>query len=127
MSRIYEEIEVEGKKIKVKIDTASDFPLCLRKEVIEKLGLKDSGKKALLFREENGKMIPEPTPIYLAEIKIKNCPPYVEKITEAFGENLLGHPVLQMYGAKIDEEKEKLIINECPTFFRTGEIRGKIA
>jgi len=122
MSRIYEEIEVEGHKVRVKIDSGSDFPLCLRRETIEQLGLKDSGKKALLIREEYGKAIQEPTPIYLAEIKVNGCPMFVERVTEAFGENLLGHPILQLLGAKVDEKNDKLEIN-CPPSFRTGELR----
>jgi len=125
MGRIYEEIEIEGKKVQVKIDTASDFPLCLRREIIEELGLKDSGKRALLFREENGKNIAEPTPIYLAEIKMRDCPAYVERVTESYGENILGHPVLQMFGVKIDEKTEKLTVI-CPTSFSFGELRGKM-
>lgn len=127
MGEIYEEIEIEGIKKKVKIDTGSDFALCLRKEVIEELKLiKHPTAKAIIYREEKGKLIPDYSPVYLANIKIKNCPAYVEKIVEAFGQNnLLGHPILQLFKAKIDEEKEELIIGKCPTFTtggKTGEI-----
>ena len=125
MGIIYEEIEIEGKPIKVKIDTGSDFPLCLKKEVIKKLKLVKHPKKALLFTEEGTKE----TPVYLANIKVGCCnfgPPQV--VVESFGEdNLLGHPILQTLQAKVDEEKHKLIFDcdKCP-IGTTGDKRGKI-
>ena len=125
MGRIYEEIEIEGKLIKVKIDTGSDFPLCLKKNIIKKLKLIKHPKKAILLTEEG----PKETPVYLANIKIGCCnfgPPQL--VVEAFGEdNLLGHPILQSLQAKVDEKKHKLVFDcdKCPTG-TTGEKIGEI-
>lgn len=128
MGKIYEEIKIEGKKVKVKVDTASDAPLCLRKEVIKKLKLSKSPLKAKLFREEEGKTREYLEDIWLARIKIKGCEFAVPQLViEAKGENLLGHPILQALGAKIDEEKETFTFNPimCPRG-STGEVRGEI-
>jgi predicted aspartyl protease len=128
MGKIYEEIEVEGEKVIVKIDTASDFELALRKEVIEKLKLKRAPFKAKVFREEEGKMKEYSEPMWFARTKIKGCEfPTPLKIIEASGENLLGHPILQALSAKIDEENKTFTFEPrmCPKGF-TGELRGKI-
>ena len=128
MGKIYEEIEIEGKKVSVKIDTASDIPLCLRKEVIKKLKLSKSPLKAKLFREEEGKTREYLEDIWLARIKIKGCEFAVPQlVVEAKGENLLGHPILQALGAKIDEEKEEFTFKPqmCPRG-ETGEVIGEI-
>ena len=125
MGNIHEEIEIEGKLIKVKIDTGCDFPLALKKEVIEKLNLTKHPKKALLFTEEGTKK----SDVYLANVKIGNCNFGVPQVVvEAFGEeNLLGHPILQALGAKVDEDKEIVIFNmsKCPKGVKGG-ITGKI-
>ena len=123
MGKIYEEIKVNDKKVKVKVDTGSDLPLCLRKDVIEKLKLKKHPTAiAKFFTEEKGYV---ESPTYFANIRLKKCNPYPVVVVEATGENLLGHPVLQVFEAKIDEKKEELIIDKCPVF-RTGEVTGKI-
>ena len=46
---------------------------------------------------------------------------------EASGENLLGHPILQALGAKIDEEKKTFTFDneKCPTGV-TGDVTGEI-
>lgn len=126
MGIIFEEIEIEGKKVKVKVDTGSDFALCLRKEVIEDLKLvKHPKARAILFTEEGKKE----TSVYLARIKIQGCSfasPQI--VVEAFGEdNLLGHPILQALGAIVDEKTEKVIfdMDKCPTG-RAGGITGEI-
>ena len=60
MGRIYENIEIDGKKVRVKVDTGSDFPLALKGDVIRKLKLKKHPTaKALLFTEE-GPIIKSP-------------------------------------------------------------------
>ena len=129
MGIIYENIEIEGKKIPVKIDTGSDFALALRKEVIEKLKLKKSPLKPKVTREEEGETKEHLEPVWLARIKIKNCEfGSPQLVVEAFGEdNLLGHPVLQALGAKVDEDKEIVIFDmqKCPRGCRGG-ITGKI-
>ena len=128
MGKIYEDIIIEGKKVKVKIDTASDIPLCLRKEVIDKLKLSKSPLKAKLFREEGGKTRGYSEPVWLARIKIKGSEfGAPQLVVEAKGENLLGHPILQALGAKIDEEKETFTFDPimCPRG-STGEVRGEI-
>lgn len=128
MGRIYEEIEIEGEPIKVKIDTASDIALCLRKEVIKKLKLSKSPLKAKVFREEEGKTREYLEDIWLARIKIKDCEfGAPQLVIESSGENLLGHPILQALGAKIDEKKKKFTFDPkmCPRG-ETGEIRGEI-
>lgn len=123
MGKIYEEIKVNDKKVKVKIDTGSDLPLCLKKDVIKKLKLKKHPTAiAKFFTEEKGYV---ESPAYIANIRMKNCNTYPTVIVEATGENLLGHPLLQVFEAKIDEKKEELIIDKCP-IFRTGEKTGKI-
>ena len=123
MGQIFEEIEVEDQRVKVKIDTGSDFPLSLKKELIEKLKLvRHPTAKALIISEERGLV---ESPAYIARVKVRGCeiPPTV--VVEATGENILGHPIMQLLKAKVDEEKEKLIIERCPEFF-FGEFRGKI-
>ena len=126
MGRIYEKIEIEGKKVKVKIDTGSDFPLCLRKDIIKKLGLKPHPTaKAELHTEEGIKY----SPAYLATIKIKGCrfgAPQI--VVEAFGEdNLLGHPILQALDAKINEERGIIEFDKdkCPRG-SAGGITGRM-
>ena len=125
MGKIYEEIEVEGEKVKVKVDTASDFALSLRRETIEKLKLPLSPKKALLRTEEG----PKESPVYLARVKIGKCEfgsPQI--VVEAFGDdNLLGHPILQALDANIDEKNKKIVFDSdmCPRGNRGG-ITGKI-
>ncbi len=126
MGRIYEEIEVDGRKVRVKVDTGSDFPLALKRDIIRKLKLKKHPTaKALLDTEEGRKE----SPAYMARIKIKGCEfGSPQPIVEAFGEdNLLGHPILQALGAKIDEKKERIIFDmtRCPTGSRGG-VTGKI-
>ena len=128
MGIIREEIEIEREPIKVKIDTASDFELALRKEVIEKLKLKKAPFKAKIFREEEGKTREYFEPMWFARTKIKKCEfPVPLRVIEASGENLLGHPILQTLGAKIDEKKKKFTFDPkmCPRG-ETGEIRGEI-
>ena len=125
MGNIYEDIEIEGKPIKVKIDTASDFALSLRKEVIKKLKLQKHPKKAILLTEEGEKE----SSVWLANIKIGCCkfgPPQL--VVEAFGkDNLLGHPILQTLQAKVDEKKHKLVFDcdKCP-IGTIGDKKGKI-
>ena len=126
MGNIYEDIIIEGKKIPVKIDTASEFALALKKEVIENLKLiPHPTAKALLKTEEGEKE----SPVWLARIKIKNCEfGSPQTIVEAFGENnLLGNPILQALGAKIDEDKETVVFDmqKCPRG-ETGELMGEI-
>jgi len=128
MGNIYEDIEIEDKKIPVKIDTASEFPLALRKEVIEELKLKKSPLKAKVTREEEGETKEHLEPVWLARIKIKSCEFGVPQIVvEAKGGNLLGNPILQALGAKINEENEEFTFNPrmCPRG-ETGELMGEI-
>jgi len=128
MGKIYEEIDIDGKKVKVKIDTGSDFALCLKKEVIKKLGLKKHPKAYAILKTEEGD---KKSPAYLANIKIGCCKFGVPQlVVEAFGEdNLLGHPILQSLQAKVDEEKHKIVFDcdKCPignTGEKTGEIKN---
>lgn len=121
MGKIYEDIEINGKKVKVKVDTGSDFPLSLRRDVIKKLNLKKHPTaKALLFTEEGTKE----SPAYMARIKIKDCEfGSPQTVVEAFGEdNLLGHPILQALDAKVDEKKKKITFKSemCPRGSRGG-------
>lgn len=121
MGRIYENIMVDGKKVRVKVDTGSDFPLCLTRKTIRELNLKKHPTaKALMFTEEGTKE----SPAYMARVKIKRCElGSPQAIVEASGpDNLLGHPILQAFDAKIDEEKERVIFDmrKCPT----GSIGG---
>lgn len=128
MGKIYEEIEIEGKPVRVKIDTASDFALCLRRETINELKLPLSPRKAQAFREENGKTIEIREDVWLARIKIRDCEFAVPQIViEAHGENLLGHPILQALGAKIDEKHKKFDFDSdmCPRG-ATGEVMGTL-
>jgi predicted aspartyl protease len=114
MSRIYEEIEIEGKKVKVKIDTGSDFPLSLRKELINELGLPMHPTiKAQVFREEEGKPKTELEPTWTAETNIRGCK-LILPIVEAKGDNLLGNTLLQKMKASIDAGKDGISFTECP-------------
>jgi len=122
MGIVYEEIEIEGKPVKVKIDTGSDFELALRKEVIEKLKLKEAPFKAKIFREE-GKIREYFEPMWFARTKIRSCEfPVPLRVIEASGENLLGHPILQALGVKIDEENETFTFDPimCPKGVKGG-------
>ena len=128
MGKIYEDIEIEGKMVRVKVDTASDFPLALTKETIERLNLPLSPRKAITFREEEGKRREYREDVWLARIKIGNCEFAVPQVVVvASGENLLGHPILQTLGAKIDEKKERMVFDmeKCPRG-ETGELMGRI-
>jgi predicted aspartyl protease len=128
MGKIYEEIEIEGRPVKVKIDTASDFALCLRRETIDELKLPLSPRKAQTSREENGETIKVREDVWVARIKIRGCefaaPQFV---IEAHGENLLGNPILQALGAKIDEKNETVDFDSdmCPRG-DTGEVMGTL-
>ena len=126
MGKIYEEIEIEGKKIKVKIDTGSDFALSLKKEVIKKLGLQKHPKAYALLKTEEGE---KKSPVWFVRTKIKGCEfGAPQLVVEAFGEdNLLGHPILQALGAKVDEDKEEFSFDPimCPRGCRGG-ITGEI-
>jgi len=128
MGKVYEEIEIEGEKVKVKIDTASDFPLAIRKELIDKLKLPLSPRKAQASREENGETIKVREDVWLARIKIRNCEFALPQfVVEAHGENLLGNPILQALGAKINEKNETVDFDSdmCPRG-ATGEVMGEI-
>lgn len=128
MGKIYEEIEIEGKPFKVKLDTGSDFELTLRKEVIEELKLQKAPFKAKTFREEEGKTREYLESMWFARTKIRGCEfPTPLRVIEASGESLLGHPILQALGAKIDEENETFTFDPimCPKGCRGG-ITGKI-
>ena len=129
MGKIYEEIEVEGERVRVKIDTASDFPLALRREIIEQLNLPLSPKKAKTSREEGGRKVENIEDVWVARIKIGDCEfGSPQHVVEALGEdNLLGHSVLQALGAKIDEKNERVVFDMrmCPRGER-GELTGKI-
>jgi predicted aspartyl protease len=123
MGIVYEEIEIEGQPVKVKIDTGCDFPLALRREVIEQLKLHLSPLKAKTFREEEGKVREILENVWLARIKICGCEFAVpQNVIEASGENLLGHPILQALQAKVDEEKHKLVFDpdKCPKGSKGG-------
>jgi len=126
MGRVYEDMKIEGKNVKVKVDTGSDFPLSLIRETIKRLKLKKHPTaKALMFTEEGEKE----SPAYLARVKIKGCEfGAPQLIVESFGkDNLLGHPILQALGAKVDEDKEKITFDarKCPTG-SVGGVTGKI-
>ena len=126
MGRIYEEIEVEGKRVKVKVDTGSDFPLCLKANVIKELNLKQHPTARAKLKTEEGVKY---SPAYLAKIKIRGCTFGIPQlIVETTGEdNLLGHPILQALGAKLDENKEIFIfdMDKCPKGSAGGKT-GKI-
>ena len=67
-------------------------------------------------------------PVWLARIKIRSCEFAVPQIVvEASGENLLGNPILQTLGIKIDEGNEEFTFDPrmCPRG-RTGELMGEI-
>ena len=115
MGRIYEDIVVEGKKVKAKADTGSDFPLALRMELIRELGLeKHPTIKASVIREENGKTIKDLEPTWTADIKIQKCRLTVP-VVEAKGENLIGNTLLQRLKTDIDIENDKMTVRDCPT------------
>lgn len=118
MGIIFEEVEINGKKIKVKVDTGSDFPLCLKKEIINKLKLPLSPLKAKIFREDGTERTEVFENVWTARIKIRGCEFGVpQHVIEAHGDNLLGHPILQALGAKVDEAEEKVVfdMDKCPT------------
>ena len=121
MGRIYKEIEINNKKVSVKVDTGSDFDLSLKKETIEKLNLKKHPTAyAEMETEELGKI---KSPVWMSDINVRGCtmPAF---IVEASGENLLGHPILQELGVNIDEKNHNININ-CPQN-RISEKRGRI-
>jgi len=126
MGIIYKEIEIEGKPVNLKVDTGSDFALSLKREIIEELKLQKHPKTYALLKTEEGD---KKSPVYLARIKISSCEfGAPQLVVEAFGEdNLLGHPILQALGAKVDEEKEIVIFDmqKCPKGIKGG-ITGKI-
>ncbi len=106
---LHENIRLNGTTIDCEIDTGTSYTV-IKKEILKKIGLKPVKKIKAQFADG----IEKEVNTYIENIEVAGCklPPTILVEGE---ENLLGHDVLQMMGANIDENKGKVQYRVCPS------------
>jgi len=106
---LHEKIKINGIEVDCKIDMGTPYTV-LKKDILEKAGARPVRKILAKFADGHERMVNA----YIESIEITGCklPPIM--IVEG-NNNLLGHQVLQMMGAIIDEEKGKVKYRICPS------------
>jgi len=105
---IEEEVEIEGKKVMMRVDTGADTT-SVDENILLQLGLKPIRKRRANFGNEFIREVG----LYAVRLSIKGCE--IDALVFGRKKNLLGHDVLQKFEARVDEKEGKVEYRKCPT------------
>lgn len=111
MARITIKGEVSNKELKREIplvvDTGADMT-AIKESTLKEIGLRKKGWKTAINADGSKKRLP----VYRVILKVEGCSSDTGiDVLGTKGNNLLGHDMLQIWNARVDEKNKRL---ECP-------------